>query len=74
MTVTLGAHNIKRKERTQQIIPVREIIRPSGYTSETFLNDIMLLQVGPSLHWFLCTLFLGALHSLGPHSSPSFPV
>ncbi|XP_026921304.1 cathepsin G-like isoform X2 [Acinonyx jubatus] len=45
MTVTLGAHNIKKKERTQQIIPVREIIRPSGYTSETFLNDIMLLQL-----------------------------
>uniref|UniRef100_A0A8C8Y1Q2 Peptidase S1 domain-containing protein n=1 Tax=Panthera leo TaxID=9689 RepID=A0A8C8Y1Q2_PANLE len=45
MTVTLGAHNIKRKERTQQTIPVREIIRPSGYTSETFLNDIMLLQL-----------------------------
>uniref|UniRef100_A0A667I0I3 Granzyme B-like n=1 Tax=Lynx canadensis TaxID=61383 RepID=A0A667I0I3_LYNCA len=45
MTVTLGAHNIKKKERTQQTIPVREIIRPSGYTSETFLNDIMLLQL-----------------------------
>ncbi|XP_047719612.1 granzyme B-like isoform X2 [Prionailurus viverrinus] len=44
MTVTLGAHNIKKKERTQQSIPVRDIIRPSGYTSETFLNDIMLLQ------------------------------
>ncbi|XFG12015.1 hypothetical protein AB1E19_015639 [Capra hircus] len=45
MKVTLGAHNIKEKERTQQVIPSRRAIRHPGYNSETCANDLMLLQL-----------------------------
>ncbi|KAI4535344.1 hypothetical protein MG293_014570 [Ovis ammon polii] len=45
MKVTLGAHNIKEKERTQQIILSRRAIRHPGYNSETCANDLMLLQL-----------------------------
>ncbi|XP_046510346.1 granzyme B-like [Equus quagga] len=62
MTVTLGAHNIKKQERTKQVISVREAIHPQHYNSENLNNDIMLLKlerkakltaaVQPlSLHW-----------------------
>ena len=44
--VKLGAHNIKKKERTQQVIPVRRAIPHPGYNDKTQVNDIMLLQVG----------------------------
>uniref|UniRef100_A0A8C2P822 Peptidase S1 domain-containing protein n=1 Tax=Capra hircus TaxID=9925 RepID=A0A8C2P822_CAPHI len=45
MKVTLGAHNIKEKERTQQVIPSRRAIPHPGYNSETCANDLMLLQL-----------------------------
>ncbi|XP_077626402.1 granzyme B(G,H)-like [Crocuta crocuta] len=45
ITVILGAHNIKKQETTQQSIPVGKIIPHQDYNSETFLNDIMLLQL-----------------------------
>uniref|UniRef100_A0A8C4MIS2 Peptidase S1 domain-containing protein n=1 Tax=Equus asinus TaxID=9793 RepID=A0A8C4MIS2_EQUAS len=62
MMVTLGAHNIKKQERTQQFISVREAIHHPHYNSENINNDIMLLKlerkakltaaVQPlSLHW-----------------------
>ncbi|XP_014695462.2 granzyme B-like [Equus asinus] len=62
MMVTLGAHNIKKQERTQQVISVREAIHPQHYNSKNLNNDIMLLKlerkakltaaVQPlSLHW-----------------------
>ena len=44
--VTLGAHNIMERERTQQVIPVRRAIPHPGYNDKTQVNDIMLLQVG----------------------------
>ncbi|XP_045019741.1 granzyme H-like [Bubalus bubalis] len=43
--VTLGAHNIKQQERTQQVIQVRRAIRHPGYNAKNFSNDIMLLQL-----------------------------
>ncbi|XP_055411866.1 mast cell protease 1A-like [Bubalus kerabau] len=43
--VTLGAHNIKKKERTQQVIQLRRAIPYPGYNSETYANDLMLLQL-----------------------------
>ncbi|XP_029324998.1 granzyme C isoform X2 [Mus caroli] len=44
MTVTLGAHNIKAKEETQQIIPVAEAIPHPDYNPGDRSNDIMLLK------------------------------
>ncbi|XP_065762532.1 granzyme H-like isoform X4 [Muntiacus reevesi] len=44
MSVTLGAHNIKQQERTQQVIQVRRAIRHPDYNPKNFSNDIMLLQ------------------------------
>ncbi|XP_074184190.1 granzyme B-like isoform X2 [Rhinolophus sinicus] len=44
ITVVLGAHNIRVKESTQQVIPVRTPIPHPKYNSTTRVNDIMLLQ------------------------------
>uniref|UniRef100_A0A2K5VDE6 Granzyme B n=1 Tax=Macaca fascicularis TaxID=9541 RepID=A0A2K5VDE6_MACFA len=44
INVTLGAHNIKEQERTQQIIPVKRAIPHPAYNPKNFSNDIMLLQ------------------------------
>nr|XP_020728835.1 mast cell protease 1A-like [Odocoileus virginianus texanus] len=43
--VKLGAHNIKKKERTQQVIRVRRAIPHPGYNNKNHVNDIMLLQL-----------------------------
>uniref|UniRef100_F6UCF8 Peptidase S1 domain-containing protein n=1 Tax=Equus caballus TaxID=9796 RepID=F6UCF8_HORSE len=62
INVTLGAHNIQKQERTQQVISVRGAIHHPHYNSENINNDIMLLKlerkakltaaVQPlSLHW-----------------------
>nr|XP_003421067.1 granzyme B-like isoform X1 [Loxodonta africana] len=45
INVTLGAHNIKEQEKTQQHIPVRKAIRHPDYNERTISNDIMLLQL-----------------------------
>ncbi|XP_074182811.1 duodenase-1-like [Rhinolophus sinicus] len=45
MTVTLGAHNIKVNECTQQVIPVETPIPHPKYNSTTYANDIMLLKL-----------------------------
>ncbi|EGW11530.1 granzyme B [Cricetulus griseus] len=45
INVTLGAHNIKEKEETQQIIPVAKAIPHPDYNSKKILNDIMLLKL-----------------------------
>ncbi|XP_037691478.1 duodenase-1-like isoform X2 [Choloepus didactylus] len=45
INVILGAHNVKKKEKTQQNIPVRKAIRHPAYDSSTLANDIMLLQL-----------------------------
>ncbi|XP_077905042.1 granzyme B(G,H) [Ictidomys tridecemlineatus] len=44
MTVTLGAHNIEKQEKTQQVIPVKRTIPHPDYDDQYFYNDIMLLQ------------------------------
>uniref|UniRef100_A0A8I3N912 Granzyme B n=2 Tax=Canis lupus familiaris TaxID=9615 RepID=A0A8I3N912_CANLF len=41
--VTLGAHNIKEQEKTQQVIPVRRAIPHPDYSPKNYSNDIMLL-------------------------------
>uniref|UniRef100_A0A8C3YNX4 Granzyme B n=1 Tax=Catagonus wagneri TaxID=51154 RepID=A0A8C3YNX4_9CETA len=45
INVTLGAHNIKKQERTQQVMAVRKAIRHPDYNEKNFSNDIMLLQL-----------------------------
>ncbi|XP_032773917.1 granzyme C [Rattus rattus] len=45
MTVTLGAHNIKAKEKTQQIIPVANATPHPAYNPDKRSNDIMLLKL-----------------------------
>nr|XP_002718156.2 granzyme H [Oryctolagus cuniculus] len=45
INVTLGAHNIKQQERTQQVIPVRRAIPHKDYKQKGNINDIMLLQL-----------------------------
>uniref|UniRef100_A0A673U1G5 Peptidase S1 domain-containing protein n=1 Tax=Suricata suricatta TaxID=37032 RepID=A0A673U1G5_SURSU len=47
INVTLGAHNIKKQEKTQQIIPVRRAIPHPDYNPKNYSNDIMLLQCFP---------------------------
>ncbi|XP_070360265.1 granzyme B-like isoform X1 [Equus asinus] len=45
MNVTLGAHNIRKQEKTQQVITVRQSIRHPDYNPKNFSNDIMLLKL-----------------------------
>ncbi|CAO2591053.1 Cathepsin G [Lemmus lemmus] len=44
MKVTLGAHNIKIQEESQQIIPVAKVNHHPEFNNETITNDIMLLK------------------------------
>ncbi|XP_012669495.1 cathepsin G-like [Otolemur garnettii] len=44
MNVTLGAHNIRRREETQQVIRVRRAIPHPDFDPNTLANDIMLLE------------------------------
>ncbi|XP_040824867.1 granzyme B-like isoform X2 [Ochotona curzoniae] len=44
MNVTLGAHNIKKPEKTQQVIPVKKAIPHPEYNPNDRSNDIMLLK------------------------------
>lgn len=45
MTVTLGAHNIKEKEKTQQVFKVNKAILHPDYNPRNFSSDIILLQL-----------------------------
>uniref|UniRef100_K7F7Z3 Peptidase S1 domain-containing protein n=1 Tax=Pelodiscus sinensis TaxID=13735 RepID=K7F7Z3_PELSI len=48
ISVTLGAHNIDKREPSQQVIPVSRQIPHPRYNKNTFNNDIMLLQLAKS--------------------------
>ncbi|KAF6351376.1 hypothetical protein mRhiFer1_006151 [Rhinolophus ferrumequinum] len=43
--VTLGAHNIKQQEKTQQVFQVTKAIPHPDYNPKNISNDIMLLQL-----------------------------
>ncbi|XP_004421219.1 PREDICTED: cathepsin G-like [Ceratotherium simum simum] len=45
VNVILGAHNIGRRESTQQLISVRRAFPHPEYNQQNHLNDIMLLQL-----------------------------
>ncbi|XP_027970572.1 duodenase-1-like [Eumetopias jubatus] len=50
INVILGAHNIKKQERTQQVIPVRKAIHHPDYNPKYVFNDIMLLHLEKKAH------------------------
>ncbi|XP_075767944.1 mast cell protease 1A-like [Pelodiscus sinensis] len=60
VTVTLGAHNIDKRERSQQVIRARRQIPHPQYNDETINNDIMLLQLAKAakLNKFVKTIAL----------------
>uniref|UniRef100_A0A8C0WE88 Peptidase S1 domain-containing protein n=1 Tax=Castor canadensis TaxID=51338 RepID=A0A8C0WE88_CASCN len=45
INVTLGAHDIKQKENTQQVIPVVKAIPHQNYNIKTKVNNIMLMKL-----------------------------
>ncbi|KAG2463622.1 GRZ1 protein, partial [Polypterus senegalus] len=45
ITAHLGVHNRTKKERTQQVIPVKEIIPHEQFNARINANDIMLLKL-----------------------------
>ncbi|XP_039620534.1 mast cell protease 1A-like [Polypterus senegalus] len=45
ITVRLGAHNLLKNERSQQVIPVEKIIPHECYNEITLVDDIMLLKL-----------------------------
>ncbi|XP_074838183.1 mast cell protease 1A-like [Carettochelys insculpta] len=45
ITVYLGAHNIRRPERSRQEIPVKHLYPHPDYDDQTYNNDVMLLQL-----------------------------
>ncbi|XP_074838345.1 cathepsin G-like [Carettochelys insculpta] len=48
ITVMLGAHNVRNRERSQQEIPARRWVPHPEYDKETYNNDIMVLQLSRS--------------------------
>nr|XP_014691753.2 granzyme B-like isoform X2 [Equus asinus] len=64
MNVTLGAHNIRKQEKTQQVITVRQAIRHPDYNPKNFSNDIMLLK-GDSGGPLICENGLQGIVSYG---------
>ncbi|XP_058522258.1 granzyme H-like isoform X2 [Ochotona princeps] len=64
MNVTLGAHNIKKPEKTQQVIPVRRAIPHPNFNPRDFSGDIMLLQ-GDSGGPLVCSNMAQGIFSYG---------
>ncbi|XP_014635924.1 PREDICTED: granzyme B-like isoform X2 [Ceratotherium simum simum] len=64
ISVTLGAHNIQKQERTQQVIPVRRAIPHPDYDPNNISNDIMLLE-GDSGGPLMCKNVIQGIVSYG---------
>ncbi|XP_028363405.1 granzyme B(G,H)-like [Phyllostomus discolor] len=45
INVTLGAHNLQKPEKTQQVIRVKRAVPHPDYNAKDISNDIMLLQL-----------------------------
>ncbi|XP_073924387.1 mast cell protease 8-like [Castor canadensis] len=72
MNVTLGAHDINKKENTQQVIPVLQAIRHENFNTETFTNDVMLLKLKykAQLHAYVDTIALPHSEDWGDAGGP----
>ncbi|XP_058396806.1 granzyme B-like isoform X2 [Diceros bicornis minor] len=64
ISVTLGAHNIQKRERTQQVIPVRRAIPHPDFNHNNMSNDIMLLE-GDSGSPLICKNVIQGIVSYG---------
>ncbi|XP_043382870.1 granzyme H isoform X2 [Chelonia mydas] len=69
ITVTLGAHDITKRERSRQVIPVRRQYPHKDYNKKSFNNDIMLLQ-GDSGGPLVCRNTAQGIVSWGPPTPP----
>eukprot|EP00070_Physeter_catodon_P044570 XP_028351464.1 granzyme H isoform X3 [Physeter catodon] len=69
-SITLGAHNIKKQERTQQMIPVRRAVPHPDYNPKKYSSDIMLLQ-GDSGGPLVCKNVVQGIFSYGKKNGTS---
>nr|XP_008538760.1 PREDICTED: granzyme H-like [Equus przewalskii] len=51
ISMTLGVNNIQKRERTQQVIPMKEVIYHPDFICEKFSNDIMLIKLERKTKW-----------------------
>ncbi|XP_070375111.1 granzyme H-like isoform X6 [Equus asinus] len=65
--VTLGAHNIQKQERTQQVISVKKAIPHPDYNPKNLANDIMLLK-GDSRGPLVCENVIQGIVSNGQNN------
>nr|XP_044621336.1 granzyme B-like isoform X7 [Equus asinus] len=65
--VTLGAHNIQKQERTQQVISVKKAIPHPDYNPKNLANDIMLLK-GDSRGPLVCENVIQGIVSYGQNN------
>uniref|UniRef100_A0A8C9E569 Granzyme H n=1 Tax=Phocoena sinus TaxID=42100 RepID=A0A8C9E569_PHOSS len=70
INVTLGAHDVKKQERTQQMIPVRRAVPHPDYDPKNYSNDIMLLQ-GDSGGPLVCKNVVQGIFSYGKANGTS---
>ncbi|XP_043351920.1 duodenase-1-like isoform X2 [Dermochelys coriacea] len=69
ITVFLGAHDITKMERSQQVIPVRHQYSHQDYNKKSLNNDIMLLE-GDSGGPLVCRNIAQGIVSWGPCTPP----
>ncbi|KAF6351380.1 granzyme H [Rhinolophus ferrumequinum] len=69
INVTLGAHNIKQQDKTQQVFQVTKAIPHPDYNPENLSNDIMLLQ-GDSGGPLMCNNTAQGIFSYGRNMKP----
>ncbi|XP_046508643.1 granzyme H-like [Equus quagga] len=51
ISMTLGVNNFQKRERTQQVIPMKEVIYHPDFICEKFSNDIMLIKLERKTKW-----------------------
>ncbi|XP_046508636.1 granzyme H-like [Equus quagga] len=67
INVTLGAHNIQKQGKTQQVITERQAIRHPDYNPKNLSNDIMLLR-GDSRGPLMCNKPIQGIFSYGQNN------
>ncbi|XP_070092269.1 granzyme H-like isoform X2 [Equus caballus] len=67
ISVTLGAHNIQKQGKTQQVMTVRQAIRHPDYNPKNLSYDIMLLK-GDSGGPLICNKLNQGIFSYGQNN------